>query len=410
MGRRTGPRSYRSPERSAGEVVLREPIRVERGDGSEVVIEVDAAPITRNEGKVIEGAVTTFQDVTDRLETQIELARAARRISQIQAITDATLTGMAFDELAERLLWKLREILDTDSATLLLLDRSGALLHEHATVGVDTEDHTTAIPVGAGIAGKIAATVAPLVVTDLSSYEVVRPWLSRTMRSLIGAPLVYRGRVTGVIHVATRNERAFSVDDVELLELAANRIASALERASLYDGRSAMSAALQRSLLPSSLPEIPGVDLAALYLPFTPDDEIGGDFYDVFPHGEGTWGVVIGDVSGKGPEAAAIMGLAAHSVRVLARYESRPSVGARVAERDAHQGGGGRLRAVLHGVRPAPARLGRPSPCHAVRRRPPAAVRRSDGQQRRAGGAARQPARRLRRSHPARHVDRPDAR
>ena len=77
-----------------------------------------------------------------------------------------------------------------------------------------------------------------------------------------------------------------------MLELAANRITSALERAQLHDSRAAMSRALQRSLLPTSMPDIEGVELAALYRPFSPNDEVGGDFYDVFPHAEGTWGVV----------------------------------------------------------------------------------------------------------------------
>jgi serine phosphatase RsbU (regulator of sigma subunit) len=145
------------------------------------------------------------------------------------------------------------------------------------------------------------------------------------MRSLMGVPLVYRGQVRGVIHVATVEPRRFSDDEVGVLELAANRIAAALERASLYDSRSAMSQALQQSLLPATLPSIEGVEIAALYRPYSPTDDVGGDFYDVFPHGSGAWGAVVGDVSGKGPGAAAVMGIAAHTVRALARYEERPS-------------------------------------------------------------------------------------
>jgi serine phosphatase RsbU (regulator of sigma subunit) len=141
----------------------------------------------------------------------------------------------------------------------------------------------------------------------------------------MGVPLVYRGQVRGVIHVATRTHRHFTPSEVDVLELAANRIASALERASLYDDRSAMSQALQRSLLPARLPSIDGADIAALYRPFTPNDEVGGDFYDVFPYSDGAWGLVVGDVSGKGPDAAAIMGFAAHSLRAFARYETQPS-------------------------------------------------------------------------------------
>jgi serine phosphatase RsbU (regulator of sigma subunit) len=308
-----------------GEVVIGERIAIERHDGGVMTLEVDSAPIRATVGDAIVGAVTVFKDITDRIETHARLARSTRRLQQIQAVTDATLSGLGFDDLAERLLRTLRGILETDSATLLLLDRSGTELVEHSTVGVETGGASVTIPVGEGIAGKIASTVATLVADDVRTYEAVRHWLTDEMRSLMGVPLVYRGAVKGVIHVATRQPRSFTAEDVEVLELAASRIASALERASLSDARSAMAQALQRSLMPATLPEIEGVELAALYRPFSPNDEIGGDFYGVFPHGDGSWGIVVGDVSGKGPGAAAVMGLAAHTLPALGRYESRPS-------------------------------------------------------------------------------------
>ena len=309
----------------SGEVVIGERIDIERSDGTTVMIEVDSAPLRAVEDGTITGAVTVFQDVTERMETQSRLAQATTRLRQIQAVTDVALSGLGFDELAERLLQTVRGVLGADCATLLLMDRGSQSLIEHTTVGVVEHDPGGSIPVGEGIAGKIAGTVSPLVVEEISSYEVVRPWLRETMSSLMGVPLVYRGEVRGVIHVATQATRRFTDDDVEVLTLAANRIASALERAALYESRSAMSEALQRSLAPVTLPTIDGVDLAALYRPFSPEDEIGGDFYDVFPHGEGTWGIAVGDVSGKGPTAAAVMGLAAHTLRAIAMYETRPS-------------------------------------------------------------------------------------
>ena len=308
-----------------GEVLIGERMVIERDDGSRVTIDVDAAPIISPADRSTLGAVTAFQDVTERVATEARLAKTTTRLRQIQAITDAALTGLTFDELADRLLRTLQQVLDTDSATLLLLDRDRGALLEHMTVGVQTDGTTVPVPLGHGIAGTVAATVSPMVIDDLSTRVAVRHWLTDTMRSMMAVPLVFRGTVKGVVHVATRSPRRFAEDEVQLLSLAANRIASALERASLYDSRAAMSHALQRSLAPVELPAIDGVDLAALYLPFSPDDEVGGDFYDVFPHGDGSWGMVVGDVSGKGPDAAAVMGLAAHTIRAVARYESRPS-------------------------------------------------------------------------------------
>jgi serine phosphatase RsbU (regulator of sigma subunit)/PAS domain-containing protein len=306
-----------------GQVVLGERISIERADGSEVMIDVDTSPI--RDGDAITGGVAVFQDVTDRVEIQRRLERTTERLERIQAVTDAALASLGFDELADRLLHTVRRVLQTDSATLLLVDRTGTLLQEHMTVGVETDGPGIPVPIGRGIAGSIAGSVAALVIDDLSTKEAVRHWLTDRMSSLMGVPLVYRGQVRGVIHVATLERRHFSDDEVGVLKLAADRIATALERASLYDSRSAMSQALQQSLLPASLPTIEGVEIAALYRPFSPNDDVGGDFYDVFPHGSGAWGAVVGDVSGKGPGAAAVMGIAAHTVRALARYEERPS-------------------------------------------------------------------------------------
>ena len=323
-GPRTPPDAYPVVRSlGSGEVVIGERMELALTDGSAVTIEVDSAPIRADEAIV--GAVAVFQDVSTRVETEERLAGITARLQRIQAVTDAALTGLPFDELAERLLTTVRRVLGTDSATLLLLDRTGAALREHATVGVETGETGAPVPVGEGIAGTIAARVEPIVIDDIARHRVVRHWLTDQMRSLMGVPLVYRGRVMGVIHVASRTGRRFTDDEVEVLALAANRIASALERAALYDSRSAMAQALQRSLAPATLPMIRGIDLAAVYRPFSPGDEIGGDFYDVFPHGDDAWGVVVGDVSGKGPDAAAVMGLAAHTLRAIAPYEARPS-------------------------------------------------------------------------------------
>ena len=306
-----------------GQVVIGERMSIERADGTEVMIEVDTSPI--RDGDTVTGGVAVFQDGTERVQIQRRLEQTTQRLEQIQAVTDAALASLSFDDLADRLLHTVRQVLQTDSATLQLVDRTGTSLHEHMTVGVETDGPGVPIPIGRGIAGSIAGSVAPLVIDDLSTREAVRHWLTDHMRSLMGVPLVYRGQVRGVIHVASIEQRHFSDDEVGVLELAAIRIAAALERASLYDSRSAMSQALQQSLLPATLPTIEGVEIAAFYRPFSPNDDVGGDFYDVFPHGSGAWGAVVGDVSGKGPDAAAVMGIAAHTVRALARYEERPS-------------------------------------------------------------------------------------
>ncbi|HVF08931.1 MAG TPA: GAF domain-containing protein, partial [Actinomycetota bacterium] len=223
-----------------GEVVTDEVMMIERRDGTAVTVQVDASPIGGSNA-AIEGAVATFHDVTERLAMQADLARASERLRQIQTITDATLAGLGVDDLVGLLLPKIRDALGTDSATLLLVDRTGTMLIEHSTVGAETDGGEVTIPIGRGIAGKIASTVTPIVAEDLSTYEIERPWLAREMRSLMGVPLVYRGKVRGVIHVATRTARQFTPDDIHVAELAANRIAAALERGALYDSQASMA-------------------------------------------------------------------------------------------------------------------------------------------------------------------------
>lgn len=253
-------------------------------------------------------------------------AATAERLRQLQAITDATLTGLPFDELAFALLERLRASLGMDGATLLLMNREGTALLERANVGTPHADQASIpVPLGKGIAGTIAASGSSLVVDDMERYEVVRPWLRSSIRTLVGAPLVYDGRVRGVVHLVSSSPRHIRSEEVETLELAAERMAVALERASLRDNQAAMAIALQRSLLPATIPRIDGLEIAASHRPFVRDDEVGGDFYDVLDHGDGTWGAAIGDVAGKGPTAAAIMALVVHSLRAIAHTESRPS-------------------------------------------------------------------------------------
>jgi serine phosphatase RsbU (regulator of sigma subunit) len=110
-----------------------------------------------------------------------------------------------------------------------------------------------------------------------------------------------------------------------LLETIAGLCAQALERAALYEREHATAQTLTRSLLPVHLPEIPGVELGYRYAP-TPlqHSEVGGDFYDVVPLGDAKWLLIVGDVAGKGPEAAALTGLVRYTLRAEARHNSEP--------------------------------------------------------------------------------------
>jgi serine phosphatase RsbU (regulator of sigma subunit) len=118
--------------------------------------------------------------------------------------------------------------------------------------------------------------------------------------------------------------RAPDEDDLLLIEDLGRRAALALDSARLYAERDHIARTLQRSLLPRELPKIPGVELAARYVAAGDGNEVGGDFYDCFATGAGDWALVIGDVCGKGAEAAALTALARYTLRAAAHHTRRP--------------------------------------------------------------------------------------
>ena len=168
--------------------------------------------------------------------------------------------------------------------------------------------------------------------------------------SYLCVPLTARGRILGALTlVSSGSGRRFSVDDLAALaeEFAAARGPRARQRAGSTPDRDHVARALQASLLPPSLPRIPGVEVAARYVAAGEGNEVGGDFYDVFQVRRNNWCFLVGDVSGKGPEAAAIAGLARHTLRAAAILAAPTDADAADTPRgDAQRRGVG--RSVLH--------------------------------------------------------------
>jgi serine phosphatase RsbU (regulator of sigma subunit)/PAS domain-containing protein len=121
----------------------------------------------------------------------------------------------------------------------------------------------------------------------------------------------------------------FNIADLALVEEIGTHLGVAIRVDRMFRHRSAVAEALQASLLPARLPDIPGLDMSAAYLPAGEGLDVSGDFYDVFPvpslRGSPGWGITIGDVCGKGQEAAAMTAAARHSIRVLATYNPDPA-------------------------------------------------------------------------------------
>jgi PAS domain S-box-containing protein len=146
-------------------------------------------------------------------------------------------------------------------------------------------------------------------------------------RSLMCVPLLARGRTMGAITLvlSSRSERRYDREDLLLAENLAYRCALAADNARLYRDRSEIARVLQKSLLPPHLPEIPGVEVGAEYLSVGEASEVGGDFYDLINTVEDGWICAIGDVRGKGVEAASVTALARYTIRAVTLKNDRPS-------------------------------------------------------------------------------------
>jgi PAS domain S-box-containing protein len=167
---------------------------------------------------------------------------------------------------------------------------------------------------------------------DADHLEMMR---ALQLRSAIVVPLSARGRVLGAMTlIASDPARVYGDDELVLAGELAERAATAIDNARLYTERDHIARVLQQSLLPPSLPEISGFELASFYRPSGSGNDVGGDFYDAFQLPDGDWVLVVGDVCGKGPEAAAVTSLARHSIRMAAMTREGPGKVLAIANRE----------------------------------------------------------------------------
>ena len=179
-----------------------------------------------------EEAAALAQEQAQELEAANEaLAEERQRLEALQHVTEVAISSLPLDELLRELLARLRAVLAAETASILLLTEDGQNVAARASSGLEEEEEAhVLVPMGRGIAGRVAASGAPLVVNDLAAEEVVSPLLREKVCSLLGAPLLADGRTIGVVYVGTVRCRHFGADDVRLLQLVADRAALVIER------------------------------------------------------------------------------------------------------------------------------------------------------------------------------------
>ncbi|GAA3746016.1 hypothetical protein GCM10022205_36090 [Spinactinospora alkalitolerans] len=278
-------------------------------------------------------AADRLQEGADRIALPVERARLA----QVELARRASLSFLA--EASDLLAGTLDEEMTAALAAQLTTSRLGSWCVVHTTTELGTSRLMYATHRNENSTDVLRELVGALPPEE--QREPAPLWSQEELASVglddeltmelaegtaISLPLIAHGRVLGRLTVGREPAEEFSREDVDVASDLAQRVSSAMENARLYSNQTSMSEALQRSLLPAKEkePDIPGVDHAVFYQPAGERTVVGGDFYDVFAT-DGRWCFAIGDVCGTGPEAAAVTGLARHTLRALAREGCSPA-------------------------------------------------------------------------------------
>jgi PAS domain S-box-containing protein len=298
-------------------------------------------PVRGLDGHLL-GVGVTVIDVTERralLDAEREARLRADFLAQAGAILDSsldyeeTLTNVAQIAVPEVADWCGVSILDEDG-----------VLHEVAAAHVDPakreigrelrerfppdqagESGTVGVA-RSGQAEFVAEITDEMLVAAIKDPDQLRLVRELGLRSVIITPLTARGRSLGTLTLASADSgRRFENADVQLAQELGRRAGVAIENARLYTERTRIAHTLQASLLPERLPDVPGLAVAARYRAAGELNEVGGDFYDAFERSDGSWAFVVGDVSGKGAEAAAVTALARYTLRATAYDAGSPA-------------------------------------------------------------------------------------
>jgi PAS domain S-box-containing protein len=306
-----------------------------RRDGEEVPVELTVTRPPGVEPPLFTGFV---REIARGGKGASENARLQQRMTFLAQSGLALDQSLDFDQtvhtLADLAVPDLAEIAVVD-----LLDRDGtvrtaivAALEPANVPAVEQmrSDHplpaTSAHPVARALRSR-APVLEPAMSQDFLRSIAQGPEHYELMRavgysSAIVVPLIARGHVLGALSLL-RLQRAppYDEQDLVLAQELARRAALALDNSRLYESTRHLALTLQQSLLPRGLPSIPGVRMSGFYRPATEGQEVGGDFYDAFSIDEGRFAFMIGDVCGKGPQAAALTALARYTIRALGDHE-----------------------------------------------------------------------------------------
>src|SRR3954452_4089044 len=195
----------------------------------------------------------------------------ADRLRRLQALTDAALAHLDLDDLLAALLDRTRDLLEVDTCAILLVDEETNELVARAAVGIEEEvEQGVRIPVGGGFAGRVAALKQPVILDTVDHAHVLNPiLLDKGIKSMLGVPLLVGGETLGVMHVGALTPRTFGEEESNLLQLAADRAAIAIEHARVFEAERLARAQLEnvQSITDVALAHLELDELLDLLLP-----------------------------------------------------------------------------------------------------------------------------------------------
>ncbi|HEX8099081.1 MAG TPA: GAF domain-containing protein [Actinomycetota bacterium] len=266
-------------------------------------------------------------------EARRNAQRAASRTMVLQAVTASLSEAITISDVATVVIDRGLPVLGASGGMIAMLDGHGSELHVIRAAGYSDElvNRWRSLPIERVTPLSEAVTSGePVFVRTKAEWQSSYPAFGEEIRQAgndawAALPLFAKGSPVGVLGLSFAETRNLGADEMSFMLALARQCSQAIERARLYEDQTYMAQTLQKSLLPPSLPEIPGIEIASRYRAAGHGIEVGGDFYDVFEAKDGAWAVVIGDVCGKGPEAAVLTALARYTVRSAAIHEDRPS-------------------------------------------------------------------------------------
>jgi len=268
--------------------------------------------------------------------------RRAENLETVFKISQAVSSELQATVVLNRVLDVVQRILSADTVSLMSFDEVRGALETTMARGVVSRPMLGfRVKVGEDVPGEVVESGAPVVLGGLAHRPTVLAGLAADegLESLLAVPLLARGRAIGVLTAFSKKRDAFSADDMELLSTFASQAALALDTAALYGREHHIATVLQQSILPTDLPEVPGLESASFYLPSGREAEIGGDYYDVFTTHDGRIALAIADVCGKGVKAATKTSMVKYSLRGLLGAGLGPSAALRELNRELFDAG-----------------------------------------------------------------------